>query len=88
MTQSEIAERVGISQPRVSQILRKKPSRKRAATKRLVSWRAALTPAQVRVIRREYRAGKTTTRELSVRYGVSQSTISNILRGKVYKKVT
>jgi len=55
--------------------------------RQIVSHRAKLTPAQVRRLRRDYERGKGTTRELAEKYGVSQATVSNILRGKVYRTV-
>jgi len=54
--------------------------------KRKVSWLAKLTPAQVRRIRQAYAQG-TTMMKLAARYGVSQATISNIVRWKTYRTI-
>jgi hypothetical protein len=54
---------------------------------RLCSWRAALTPSDVRRIRSMHAAGKTQG-EIRRKFShVSQSTISQLLRGVTYKRV-
>jgi DNA-binding MarR family transcriptional regulator len=63
---------------------RKKKMRRRKA---MVSWRAKLSPAQVRKLRKLYASGSYTTLVLAERFGVSQTTVSNILNGKVYRGV-
>jgi aspartate kinase len=52
---------------------------------RSVSLLAKLTPQQVRQIREL--SENHTQEQLAVRFGVSQSTISNLLTGKIYRKV-
>lgn len=52
----------------------------------IVSWRAKLTPRQVKAIRKSYAAGVGQL-ELAKKYGVTQGTISNLLLGKVYRRV-
>ena len=55
---------------------------------RVVSQNAKLTPAQVRKVRKLWRSRKKSQKELAEMYGVSQPTISNVLTGRVYRKVT
>ena len=55
---------------------------------RVVSQNAKLTPAQVRKVRKLWRSRKKSQKELAEMCGVSQPTISNVLTGRVYRKVT
>lgn len=55
------------------------------ATKRLQHWLAKLTPQQVRHIRTSY--PKLTQTQLAAHYGVSQATISNVLRKRTYRAI-
>ena len=54
---------------------------------RVVSQNAKLTPAQVRKVRKLWRSRKKSQKELAEMCGVSQPTISNVLTGRVYRKV-
>ena len=49
---------------------------------------ARLTCNDVRVIRTEYQAGMVSLRGLAVRYGVSSSTVHNVLSGKNWEWVS
>ena len=55
---------------------------------RVVSQNAKLTPAQVRKVRKLWRSRKKSQKELAEMLNVSQPTISNVLTGRVYRKVT
>lgn len=46
-----------------------------------------LTIQQVKDIKNEYAAGKTTHRKLAAKYGVAKNSISNILNGRAWKRV-
>jgi len=52
-----------------------------------VSPLALLTPQQVREIRRLIKDG-VTQHEIARRFAISQPTVSNIVAGKVYKRVS
>ena len=52
----------------------------------IVSWRAKLTPLQVREIRMLHRQGWTGT-ALAAKFGVSASTISQLLNERTYLRV-
>jgi predicted XRE-type DNA-binding protein len=54
---------------------------------RLVSKAAKLTPAQVRKARKLWHGRFNSQKEIADLFGVSQPTISNVLRGRVYRKV-
>ena len=54
---------------------------------RVVSQNAKLTPAQVRKVRKLWHSRKKSQKELAEMCGVSQPTISNVLTGRVYRKV-
>jgi predicted XRE-type DNA-binding protein len=41
----------------------------------------------VRLIRHWYKAGRYSQNELAQHFGVSQATVSNLLRAKVYQRV-
>ena len=48
---------------------------------------AKLKPAEIRKLRKLYAAKKANTYELAEKFGVSQTTVSNILTGKIYRLV-
>ena len=54
---------------------------------RIVSRNAKLTPAQVRKARKLWQSRKKSQKEIAEMFGVSQPTISNVLTGRVYRKV-
>jgi predicted transcriptional regulator len=54
--------------------------------KAVVSWLAKLTPAQVRWARKLHREGLAQSR-IAERLKVSQSTVSNLIRGITYRRV-
>lgn len=86
MTQRELAKRYGVSQVSIHYVLRGRGGSVKKK-ERLVSWRAKLTPAQVRRMRRMYETGKFTMAALAPKFGVSQATVSNIANNKVYRKI-
>lgn len=47
--------------------------------------RRKLSPAQVQEMHREYDAGQTTMRQLAKRFGISVSTVSNIINRRCWK---
>jgi len=57
------------------------------APKGIAHSRAKLTEDDVREVRRLYATGKFTQQELALKFGVSQMTISNIVRRKLWKHV-
>ncbi len=54
--------------------------------RRLTSWRAKLEPKQIRELRRLRKKGWS-QRQLAEKYEVSQTTISQILRKAIYRRV-
>ena len=46
---------------------------------------AKLTAKQVKKARKDYAAGKATQTELSVRLGISQTSVNALLQGKTYR---
>lgn len=53
---------------------------------RQVSWLAKLTPVQVRNLRELFQEGMSQA-ELARMFKISQTTVSNILQGRVYRRV-
>lgn len=96
ISQSTLAVRYGVSPAAVQNIMKKcrfgetKPPEKnppfRPRGERNKA--AKLTDEKVRVIRESYIGGNITQKQLAVRYGVSQRTISVVVRGECWTHVT
>lgn len=61
-------------------------AKRKTESRKSVSWLARLTACQVRKIRLMLRGGCNQA-DIAVTFGVSQSTISMIARGKIYRGV-
>lgn len=94
-TRTQIAERLGMNRAAVDQAYRRAVAAGLLTPDRVKAWRrgeaspaARLTDADVREIRRSYAAGEATQAQLGARFGIAQTHVSSIIRGRSWTHVT